>query len=58
MHYDTIIIGGGPSGMTSAIFAARKGLKVCIVEHKDRVGKKILSTGNGKCNLIRSSYFK
>ena len=51
MHYDTIIIGGGPSGMTSAIFAARKGLKVCIVEHKDRVGKKILSTGNGKCNL-------
>ena len=51
MNYDTIIIGGGPAGMTAAIFAARKGLKVCIVEHMDRVGKKILSTGNGKCNI-------
>lgn len=51
MRFDTIIIGAGPAGMTAAIFAARKGLKVCLVEHEDRVGKKILSTGNGKCNL-------
>ena len=51
MKYDTIIIGGGAAGMMSGIFAARKGLKVCIVEHMDRVGKKILSTGNGKCNI-------
>ncbi len=51
MRFDTIIIGAGPAGMTAAIFAARKGLKVCLVEHEDRVGKKILSTGNGKCNI-------
>ena len=46
-----IIIGAGASGMTAAIFAARQGAKVTLLEHKDRVGKKILSTGNGKCNL-------
>ncbi len=37
--------------MMAAITAASKGLKVCLIEHQDRVGKKILSTGNGKCNL-------
>lgn len=46
-----IIIGGGASGMAAAIFAAREGAFVTIIEHKDRVGKKILSTGNGRCNL-------
>lgn len=46
-----LIIGGGASGMTAAIFAARQGASVTILEHMDRVGKKILSTGNGKCNL-------
>ena len=51
MNFDTIVIGGGPSGMTAAIIAARKGKKVCILEHQDRIGKKILSTGNGKCNI-------
>ena len=37
--------------MMAAITAAKRGLKVCILEHQDRIGKKILSTGNGKCNL-------
>lgn len=37
--------------MTAAIFAARAGAKVTLLEHTDRIGKKILSTGNGKCNL-------
>lgn len=45
-----LIIGGGASGMTAAIAAARKGAAVTILEHMDRIGKKILSTGNGKCN--------
>ncbi|MCM1258109.1 MAG: NAD(P)/FAD-dependent oxidoreductase [Roseburia sp.] len=45
-----IVIGGGASGMTAAIFAARNRASVFLLEHMDRVGKKILSTGNGKCN--------
>lgn len=36
--------------MTAAIFAARQGAQVTLAEHKDRVGKKLLSTGNGRCN--------
>ena len=46
-----IIIGGGASGLIAAIIAARNGAKVTILERKDRVGKKILATGNGRCNL-------
>ena len=45
------IIGGGPAGMMAAITAARNGAKVTLLEGNDRLGKKILSTGNGKCNL-------
>lgn len=45
------IIGGGASGMLASIVAARNGANVTIVEQKDRIGKKILSTGNGRCNL-------
>lgn len=45
------VIGGGASGMMAAITAAKNGAKVTLLEGGDRVGKKILSTGNGKCNL-------
>lgn len=45
------IIGGGASGMMAAITAARHGADVTIYEKKDRIGKKILATGNGKCNF-------
>lgn len=45
------IIGGGASGMAAAFWAARAGADVTILEHMDRVGKKLLSTGNGRCNL-------
>lgn len=48
---NVIIIGGGASGIVAAISAAREGANVIIIEHKDRIGKKILSTGNGRCNL-------
>lgn len=51
MSKRVVIIGGGAAGMTAAIFAARQGAEVTILEHTDRMGKKILSTGNGKCNL-------
>ena len=45
------IIGGGASGMIAAIQAAKEGADVTILESGERLGKKILSTGNGKCNL-------
>lgn len=46
-----VVAGGGASGMMAAISAADEGAQVVLLEHKDRVGKKILSTGNGKCNF-------
>lgn len=55
MSKRVVIIGGGASGLMAAITAARKGAAVTLVEHKDRVGKKILMTGNGKCNLTNMS---
>jgi predicted Rossmann fold flavoprotein len=45
-----IIAGGGASGLVAAITAARRGFEVLILEKQDRVGKKILATGNGRCN--------
>ncbi len=51
MKKKVAIIGGGAAGMMAAITAAKAGAEVTIYEHTDRLGKKILSTGNGKCNL-------
>ncbi|MCL2336011.1 MAG: NAD(P)/FAD-dependent oxidoreductase [Firmicutes bacterium] len=45
------VIGGGAAGLTAAIAAAGAGAKVTVLERLDRVGKKILATGNGRCNL-------
>lgn len=50
MEYDIIIVGAGASGLVAAITAARKGSSVLVIEQKDKAGKKILATGNGKCN--------
>ncbi len=52
------VIGGGASGMMAAITAAGLGAKVIIIEHTSRVGKKILSTGNGKCNFTNQNLSK
>ena len=52
------IIGGGASGLVAAIGAARNGAEVTVIEHMDRVGKKILSTGNGRCNLTNIKWRK
>ncbi|NLK21643.1 MAG: NAD(P)/FAD-dependent oxidoreductase [Epulopiscium sp.] len=49
-----IVIGGGASGLVAAIMARRNGSEVVILERMDRVGKKILASGNGRCNLTNS----
>lgn len=51
MEKKIAVIGGGAAGMMAAIQAARVGAKVELYERNDRVGKKILATGNGKCNF-------
>ncbi|WP_426351021.1 NAD(P)/FAD-dependent oxidoreductase [Alloiococcus sp. CFN-8] len=51
IYHDLIIIGGGASGLMAAILAKDYGIDTAIVEGSDRVGKKILTTGNGRCNV-------
>ena len=51
MMYDGIVIGGGPAGMFAAITAASRGEKVLLLEKMDRLGKKLLITGKGRCNV-------
>mgnify|MGYP002802060665 FL=1 len=52
MEDDILILGGGAAGIMAAIAAKRAapGARVTILEAGDRVGKKILSTGNGRCD--------
>lgn len=50
-RYDVAVVGGGASGMTAAIAAARSGARVALLERGERPGKKLLMTGNGRCNL-------
>ena len=48
------IVGAGASGLMAAITAAKNGADVCIYENKDKAGKKILATGNGRCNFTNT----
>lgn len=54
MKYDGIVIGGGPAGMLSAIVASEHGQKVLLIEKNDRLGKKLLITGKGRCNVTNA----
>ena len=49
--YDGVVIGGGPAGMFAAIVAAQNGARVLLLEKNDRLGKKLLITGKGRCNV-------
>lgn len=51
MMFDGIVIGGGPAGMFAAITAAQRGQKVLLLERNGRLGKKLLITGKGRCNV-------
>jgi len=52
--YDVIVIGGGPAGMFAAICAAKHGAKVLLLEGNSRLGKKLLITGKGRCNVTNN----
>ena len=49
-----IVIGGGPAGMMAAITAAESGNKVILLEKMERLGRKLLITGKGRCNITSS----
>lgn len=55
--WDVIVVGGGAAGLMAAIHAAREGAKVLVLEHMERPGKKLLMTGNGKCNFTNEALF-
>ncbi|MFI3208041.1 MAG: aminoacetone oxidase family FAD-binding enzyme [Eubacteriales bacterium] len=55
MRKKILVIGGGASGMVAAIMAARQGADVTIIEQQSELGKKILATGNGRCNFTNLS---
>ena len=49
--FDALVIGGGAAGLMCAITAGRRGKRVLVVEHANRIGKKILMSGGGRCNF-------
>jgi len=53
--YNVIIIGGGASGMMASIFSARNGHSTLVLDHNEKLGKKLYITGKGKCNLTNNS---
>jgi predicted Rossmann fold flavoprotein len=55
MKHELLIIGGGAAGLTAAITAKDLGIDAAIIEGSSRVGKKILTTGNGRCNISNAS---
>ncbi|WP_246120438.1 NAD(P)/FAD-dependent oxidoreductase [Cohnella terricola] len=54
-HHQLIIIGAGGSGLMAAVTARDMGIDAAIIERNDRVGKKVLTTGNGRCNITNES---
>lgn len=54
MVCDVLVIGGGPAGMFAAITAAEQGCDVTLLERNDRLGKKLLITGKGRCNVTNN----
>ena len=53
-HFDTIVIGGGPAGMMATIASAFYGQQTLLIEKNKRLGKKLASTGGGRCNVTNN----
>ena len=54
MQKHILIVGGGAAGLMAALFAARGGAKVTLLERNEKLGKKIYITGKGRCNLTNA----
>ena len=52
--HDVLVIGGGAAGLMCALTAGQRGFRVLVVEHANRVGKKILMSGGGRCNFTNT----
>ena len=55
-HSDVVVIGGGAAGMMAAICAGQNGAKVVLIEKNKSLGKKLLLTGHGRCNITQEKY--
>ncbi|MDR0182085.1 NAD(P)/FAD-dependent oxidoreductase [Lysobacter arvi] len=53
-HFDVVIVGGGAAGLMCALTAGHRGKRVLVIEHANRVGKKILMSGGGRCNFTNT----
>ena len=53
-HYDVLVVGGGAAGLMCALTAGHRGKRVLVVEHANKVGKKILMSGGGRCNFTNT----
>ena len=51
--WDVVVIGGGPAGMMSAVSAGKCGRRVALLERNSCLGKKLLISGSGRCNLAQ-----
>jgi predicted flavoprotein YhiN len=54
--YDVIVVGGGPAGMMAAGCAAKRGLRVLLLEKNPVLGKKLSMTGGGRCNVTNAEF--
>ena len=57
-NYEYIVVGGGPAGIFSSIYASSRGVHTAILEKKNKMGKKILIAGSGQCNITHTGEIK